>query len=155
MGILDGLKRKLRKNKETETPERTKDAITTSTEKTETQKNRYHKTTFRSKTPLTSKPQASARVEKAKILEGYRVKDASAHKLRWQDESSRKAEVRLKEKGIQLPWHYNDTFGEDFKVLALAYLKFPKGEFGQSAEGTKPDTLCYTMGWQSYFTSCF
>lgn len=38
MGIFDGLKRKLRKNKETETPKRTKDAITTSTEKTETQK---------------------------------------------------------------------------------------------------------------------
>ena len=55
MGILDGLKRKLRKNKETETPERTKDAITTSTEKPKNQKNRYHKTTFRSKTPLTSK----------------------------------------------------------------------------------------------------
>ncbi|HDH87086.1 MAG TPA: serine/threonine protein kinase, partial [Desulfobacteraceae bacterium] len=63
------------------------------------------------------KPQASARVEKAKILEGYKIKDASAHN--WQDESSRKAEERLKEKGIQLPWHYNDTFGEDFKVLAL------------------------------------
>ena len=41
----------------------------------------------------------------------------SAHK--WQDESSRKAEERLKENGIQLPWHYNNEFGEDFKVLAL------------------------------------
>ena len=155
MGIFDGLKRKLRKNKETETPERTKDAITTSTEKPKPEKTGITKQPSVPKRLSPPKPQASARVEKAKILEGYRVKDASAHKLRWQDESSRKAEVRLKEKGIQLPWHYNDTFGEDFKVLALAYLKFPKGEFGQSAEGTKPDTLCYTMGWQSYFTSCF
>ena len=117
MGIFDGLKRKLRKNKETETPERTKDAITTSTEKTKTQKTGITKQPSVPKCLSPSEPQASARVEKAKILEGYKIKDASAHN--WQDESSRKAEERLKEKGIQLPWHYNDTFGEDFKVLAL------------------------------------
>ena len=57
--------------------------------------------------------------QKTKILEGYKIKDTSTHKLPWLDESSRKAENRLKEKGIQLPWHYNDTFGEDFKILAL------------------------------------
>lgn len=107
MGIFDSLKRKLRKSKETETAERTKDAITTSTEKTKTETKRL--------TP--SEPQSSTRVEKAKILEGYKVKDASTHN--WQDESSREAEERLKKKGIQLPWHYNDTFGENFKVLAL------------------------------------
>ena len=117
MGIFDGLKRKLRKNKETETPERTKDAVTTSTEKPKTKKTGITKQPSVPKRLSPSEPQASARVEKAKILEGYKIKDASAHN--WQDESSRKAEERLKEKGIQLPWHYNDTFGEDFKVLAL------------------------------------
>ena len=117
MGIFDGLKRKLRKNKETETPERTKDAITTSTEKPKPKKTGITKQPSVPKRLSPSEPQASARVEKAKILEGYKIKDASAHN--WQDESSRKAEERLKEKGIQLPWHYNDTFGEDFKVLAL------------------------------------
>ena len=124
MGIFDGLKRKLRKNKETETPERTKDAITTSTEKPKPKKTGITKQPSVPKRLSPSEPQASARVEKAKILEGYKIKDASAHKLRWQDESSRKAEVRLKEKGIQLPWHYNDTFGEDFKVLALRFYSY-------------------------------
>ena len=108
MGIFDPLKKKLRKGKETETAERTKDGITTSTEKPKPETKRL--------TP--SEPQPSARVEKAKILEGYKLKEASTHK--WQDESSREAEERLKKNGIQLPWHYNDTFGEeDFKVLAL------------------------------------
>ncbi|MCW3129918.1 MAG: serine/threonine-protein kinase [Methanophagales archaeon] len=107
MGIFNSLKRKLKKSKEIKTAERTKSAITTSPQKTKRETKRLSP----------PKPQASARVEKAKILEGYKIKDASAHN--WQDESSRKAEVRLKEKGIQLPWHYNDTFGEDFKVLAL------------------------------------
>ena len=124
MGIFDGLKRKLRKNKETETPERTKDAITTSTEKPKPEKTGIIKRPSVPERLSPSEPQASARVEKAKILEGYKIKDASAHKLRWQDESSRKAEVRLKEKGIQLPWHYNDTFGEDFKVLALRFYSY-------------------------------
>ena len=108
MGIFDSLKKKLRKGKETETAERTEDAITTSPEKPKPETK-----------PLTpSEPQSSARVEKAKILDGYKIKDTATHK--WQDESSREAEERLKEKGIQLPWHYNDTFGEeDFKILAL------------------------------------
>ena len=44
---------------------------------------------------------------------------ASAYKLPWQDEVSQKAEERLKKEGIQIPWHYSDAFGEDFKVLAL------------------------------------
>jgi tetratricopeptide (TPR) repeat protein len=55
--------------------------------------------------------------KKTKIQES-KIKDTSVHKLSWQDESSRKAEERLKENGIQIPWHYNDTFGEDFEVLA-------------------------------------
>ncbi|RLG59927.1 MAG: hypothetical protein DRN95_00915, partial [Candidatus Hydrothermarchaeota archaeon] len=117
MSLFDRLKRKLKRNKETETAERTKDAVTTSTEKLKPEKTGITKQPSVPKRLSPSEPQASARVEKAKILEGYRIKDASAHN--WQDESSRKAEVRLKEKGIQLPWHYNDTFGEDFKVLAL------------------------------------
>ena len=107
MGIFDILKKKLGMSKETEAPKRTRDAITTSTEKT--------KPETKSLTP--SEPQPSTRVEKTKILEGYKVKDASTHN--WQDESSHEAEARLKKSGIQLPWHYNDTFGEDFKVLAL------------------------------------
>jgi len=101
MGIFDGLKRKLRKNKETETPERTKDAITTSTEKPKPEKTGITKQPSVPKRLSPPKPQASARVEKAKILEGYRVKDASAHN--WQDESSRKAEVRLKKKASNSP----------------------------------------------------
>ena len=107
MGIFDSLKKKLKKSKEIETAERAKDAITTSSEKPKTDKKHL--------TP--SEPQPSARVEKAKLLDDYKIKDTSTHK--WQDESSREAEERLKEKGIHHPWHYNDTFGEDFKVLAL------------------------------------
>jgi tetratricopeptide (TPR) repeat protein len=84
MVIFDCLKKKLRKSKETETGEKTKDALTTSP-------------------------------EKANIMESN-VKDPSTHK--WQDETSRKVEERLMEKGIRIPWHYNDTFG-DSKVLAL------------------------------------
>jgi len=30
------------------------------------------------------------------------------------------------------------------RLTVRAYLKFPEGEFGRSAEGTKPDTFCYT-----------
>jgi hypothetical protein len=77
MVIFDCLKKKLRKSKETETGEKTKDALTTSP-------------------------------EKANIMESN-VKDPSTHK--WQDETSRKVEERLMEKGIRIPWHYNDTFG--------------------------------------------
>ena len=29
-----------------------------------------------------------------------------------------------------------------FRIMSRAYLKFPGGEFGLSAEGTEPDTLC-------------
>jgi len=110
MGIFDGLRKKFKENRETpeNAAERTKDDITTSTEKTKTETKRL--------TP--SEPHSSARVEKTHILEGYKLKEASVHE--WHDEASREAEERFKkEKGIQLPWHYNDTFGEDFKVLAL------------------------------------
>jgi len=73
--------------------------------------------------------------EGAEVLKKWRTEDTfHAHKrkrisffpkfkrrdeYRWRDEASEKAERKLEEKGIKLPWHYNDTFGEDFKVLAL------------------------------------
>lgn len=82
-----------------------------------TSKQEVSKTNPHFKTPL-AKPQASPEVEKAKILES-KVEDMSTHNFLWQDEASQRAEERLKEKNIQLPWHYNDTFEEDFKVLAL------------------------------------
>jgi tetratricopeptide (TPR) repeat protein len=41
---------------------------------------------------------------------------ASSH---WPDEASRIAEARLEGKGIQIPWHYGDQFGDDFRVMGL------------------------------------
>ena len=38
----------------------------------------------------------------------------------WPDKASREAETYLKErKGIQIPWHYGDKFGDRFKVIGL------------------------------------
>lgn len=37
----------------------------------------------------------------------------------WPDEASRKAEERLRQKGIKVPWRYDDAFGDDFKVIGL------------------------------------
>ena len=37
----------------------------------------------------------------------------------WPDEESRKAEERLRIKDINIPWHYEDEFGDDFKVIGL------------------------------------
>jgi len=51
----------------------------------------------------------------SKNLDGY--KSDSVYK--WQEETSCKAEEHLKEKSIQICWHYNDIFGNDFNVLAL------------------------------------
>lgn len=37
----------------------------------------------------------------------------------WPDGASREAEIRLKGKDIELPWHYSDKFGDRFKVVGL------------------------------------
>jgi len=38
----------------------------------------------------------------------------------WPDQASREAETYLKErKGIQIPWHYGDKFGDRFRVIGL------------------------------------
>ncbi|MDO8727092.1 MAG: serine/threonine-protein kinase [Candidatus Methanoperedens sp.] len=49
----------------------------------------------------------------------YIFYNKSAPKHPWQNESSQRSEERLEKEGIFLPWHYNDSFGDDFKVLAL------------------------------------
>jgi tetratricopeptide (TPR) repeat protein len=127
MGVLDRFRRRKKERKEdiqktgVNTPQQTRGTIKRTEDK------RIEKPKLETKGISTqvsvpkrltpSETQVSPRVEKTKILEGYKIKDASTHE--WQDESSHKAEERLKKVGIQNPWHYNDTFGEDFKVLAL------------------------------------
>ncbi|MBI4691194.1 MAG: DUF2225 domain-containing protein [Nitrospirae bacterium] len=37
----------------------------------------------------------------------------------WSDEASKEAEERLRGKGINVHWHYGDSFGDDFKVIGL------------------------------------
>jgi len=40
--------------------------------------------------------------------------------LKWPDKASKEAERRrLNNKGIQIPWHYGDKFGDRFKVIGL------------------------------------